>query len=65
MSSSSAKKVVVVGGGIAGLSCAWQLHKAGFAVQVLDAGDTPGGRCRDIVMDGVPVRAGARMLYSF
>jgi oxygen-dependent protoporphyrinogen oxidase len=65
MSSSSAKKVVVVGGGIAGLSCAWQLRKAGFAVQVLDAGDTPGGRCRDIVMEGVPVRAGARMLYSF
>lgn len=65
MSSSSAKKVVVVGGGIAGLSCAWQLRKAGFAVQVLDAGETPGGRCRDIVLDGIPVRAGARMLYSF
>jgi oxygen-dependent protoporphyrinogen oxidase len=65
MSSSSAKKVVVVGGGIAGLSCAWQLRKAGFAVQVLDAGDTPGGRCRDIAMDGIAVRAGARMLYSF
>jgi predicted NAD/FAD-dependent oxidoreductase len=65
MSSSSAKKVIVVGGGIAGLSCAWQLQKAGFKVQVLDAGESAGGRCRDIVMDGVPMRAGARMLYSF
>jgi oxygen-dependent protoporphyrinogen oxidase len=64
-STSSAKKVIVVGGGIAGLTSAWQLSKAGFDVQVLDAGDAPGGRCREIVLDGVPVRAGARMLYSF
>ena len=64
-STSSAKKVIVVGGGIAGLTSAWHLSKAGFDVQVLDAGKTPGGRCREIVLDGVPVRAGARMLYSF
>ena len=60
-----ANKVIVVGGGIAGLTSAWHLTKAGFEVQVLDAGATPGGRCREIVLDGVPVRAGARMLYSF
>jgi oxygen-dependent protoporphyrinogen oxidase len=61
----SARKVIVVGGGIAGLTSAWHLTKAGFDVQVLDGGNTPGGRCREIVLDGVPVRAGARMLYSF
>ena len=60
-----ANKVIVVGAGIAGLTSAWHLNKAGFDVQVLDAGATPGGRCREIVLDGVPVRAGARMLYSF
>jgi oxygen-dependent protoporphyrinogen oxidase len=64
-STRSANKVIVIGGGIAGLTSAWHLTKAGFDVVVLDAGSTPGGRCRDVVLDGVPVRAGARMLYSF
>jgi D-amino-acid dehydrogenase len=35
--------VVVVGGGIVGLSCAWFLRRAGADVIVLEAGEQPGG----------------------
>jgi len=35
--------VVVVGGGIVGLSCAWFLRQAGAAVIVLEAGERTGG----------------------
>ncbi len=60
-----ARRVLVVGAGIAGLSCAWALHKQGFDVTVLEAAGAPGGRCREVEIDGLRVRAGARMLYSF
>ena len=38
------KRVVVIGAGLAGLSCASQLRHAGYEVQVLDAHDRCGGR---------------------
>lgn len=39
----AARRVVIVGGGISGLSVAWFLHRKGFDVRVLEAGDRPGG----------------------
>ncbi|MDX3906358.1 MAG: FAD-dependent oxidoreductase [Pigmentiphaga sp.] len=41
--------VVIVGAGIAGLSCATLLAEAGLRVLVLEAGETPGGRARSWV----------------
>lgn len=38
------KKVVILGGGIAGLVSAYELHKAGFACTILEARERPGGR---------------------
>lgn len=38
--------VLVVGAGLAGLSCAWRLQRAGFDVEVLEASSLPGGRNR-------------------
>jgi len=37
-------KVAILGGGIAGLVCAYELGKAGYEVVVLEALDRPGGR---------------------
>lgn len=36
-------KVIVVGGGIIGASCAWALARRGATVELVDAGDPPGG----------------------
>lgn len=33
------KEVVIVGGGIVGLCCAWHLHQAGMQVTIIDKGD--------------------------
>ena len=40
----SGKSVVVLGGGIAGLTAAYELERAGFSVTVLEARDRVGGR---------------------
>ncbi|HEV2639432.1 MAG TPA: NAD(P)/FAD-dependent oxidoreductase [Actinocrinis sp.] len=44
--------VLIIGAGMAGLVCALDLVEAGFAVQVLEAGDAPGGRMRTDAHDG-------------
>ena len=44
--------VVVVGAGLAGLSCAVALHDAGIPVQVYEASDGIGGRVRTDHVDG-------------
>jgi len=38
--------IAVVGGGIAGLTCAWRLRRAGHDVEVLEREPVPGGRMR-------------------
>ena len=44
--------VVVIGAGLAGLSCAVTLHNAGVPVVVLEASDGVGGRVRTDTVDG-------------
>jgi monoamine oxidase len=38
-------RIVVVGAGLAGLTCAYRLKQAGYAAQVYEASDRLGGRC--------------------
>jgi monoamine oxidase len=42
------RKVLVLGGGIAGMTAAYELGKLGYAVTVLEAAARPGGRCFSI-----------------
>lgn len=39
------RRVLVLGGGIAGLVAAWEMRRAGWDVRVLEAAARPGGRC--------------------
>lgn len=39
-------RVVIVGGGLAGLTCCYRLEKLGYHAEIYEAGDTPGGRVR-------------------
>lgn len=51
--------VVVVGAGLAGLTAADELTRAGYTVIVLEGRDRIGGRVRDAEIAGVAVDAGA------
>jgi protoporphyrinogen/coproporphyrinogen III oxidase len=50
--------VLVVGGGISGLSAAFELHKRGIAVRVLEAAGRPGGVIFTERFDGWTIDAG-------
>src|SRR4051812_11745159 len=41
-------KIVVVGGGLAGLTCAYRLEQAGVTAELHEASDRLGGRCWSI-----------------
>ncbi|MEP4077219.1 NAD(P)/FAD-dependent oxidoreductase [Haloferula sp.] len=45
-------ETLVIGAGLAGLSCAVRLHESGHQVLVLEASDKVGGRLRTDVVDG-------------
>lgn len=42
------KRVIIIGGGVAGMSAAHELIKKGFAVEVLEANSVPGGKARSV-----------------
>lgn len=56
-------RVVVVGGGIAGLVTAYRLTRAGHPVTLVEAGPRLGGQLDTATLGGVPVELGAEALY--
>ncbi len=61
------KKILVVGAGLAGLSAAYELTRAGHDVTVLEAQTRPGGRVqtlRDPFPDGLYAEAGATNVFD-
>lgn len=59
------KRVVVVGAGMAGLSAAYELQRAGCQVTVLEAKDMPGGRMAARMEGSFMKYTGATGLFEF
>jgi hypothetical protein len=58
------KNVVIVGAGLAGLTCARALRERGIAATILEAGDGIGGRVRTDLVDGFPLDRGFQVLLT-
>jgi phytoene dehydrogenase-like protein len=56
--------VVVIGAGLAGLTAARTLHRAGRTVRVLEAGDGIGGRVRTDAVDGFLLDRGFQVMLT-
>ncbi|HYP00254.1 MAG TPA: phytoene desaturase family protein [Pyrinomonadaceae bacterium] len=62
MSGANEKSVLIVGGGLGGLSAAIHLRLAGFRVSVFEAGERVGGRANMIERDGFRFDTGPSLL---
>lgn len=60
----SEKPVVIVGAGVAGLTCARELQREGVNCLVLEASDDGGGRVRTDVRDGFRLDRGFQVLLT-
>ncbi|KAA1260661.1 Dehydrosqualene desaturase [Rubripirellula obstinata] len=58
------KPTVIIGAGLAGLSCAVDLCKSGHDVTILEASDRVGGRVRTDVVDGFTLDHGFQVLLT-
>lgn len=56
--------VLIVGAGLAGLTCARHLHAQGIDVAVVEASDDVGGRVRSDVVDGFTLDRGFQVLFD-
>ena len=65
MPTSSETPVIIIGAGMAGLTCANYLHRAGRPVVVLEASDAVGGRVRtDVTPEGFRLDRGFQILLT-
>ncbi|WP_090203392.1 1-hydroxycarotenoid 3,4-desaturase CrtD [Ectothiorhodospira magna] len=51
-------KAIIIGAGMAGLSAALELNRQGVEVLVLEKAATPGGKIREVRVDGLPIDSG-------
>jgi len=57
-------KVIIVGAGLAGLTCARRLRESGVDAIILEAGDAVGGRVRTDEVDGFLIDRGFQVLLT-
>ncbi len=57
--------VIIIGGGISGLSTAWWLARAGVSVQVWEADNRPGGKIKSQQQEGYLTEPAASLLMNF
>jgi len=57
-------RVIVIGGGISGLSCAWRLHQLGAAVLLLEQSPRAGGVIKTVAPDGCLFECGPQSFLS-
>jgi phytoene dehydrogenase-like protein len=57
-------EVVIIGAGLAGLSCAMSLEGAGTSVSLLEASGAPGGRVRTDMVEGFRLDRGFQVLLT-
>ncbi len=63
----SSARIAIVGSGLAGLNCAYQLKKAGYTAQVYEASSRAGGRvytAKDIMAPGLTTELGGEFIDS-
>jgi phytoene dehydrogenase-like protein len=58
------KRVIIVGAGLAGLTCGRVLWERGWDVELLEASDGPGGRVRTDVVAGFRLDRGFQVLFT-
>ena len=56
------RRVVVIGAGIGGLVAALRLAAEGFAVTLIESAEAPGGKMREVCVDGAKIDAGPTVL---
>src|SRR3712207_5511061 len=56
--------VIIVGAGIAGLTCANYLHRFGIPCTLLEADDRPGGRARTDLVEGFRLDRGFQIFLT-
>ena len=61
---SAEDKILIVGGGLAGLACAVRLHEAGKAVVLLESSDELGGRVVSRIKEGFILDRGFQVYLS-
>lgn len=59
------RKVLVIGGGISGLSTAWWLSQAGMEVEIWERNNRPGGKIKTTEHDGYKMEQAAALLLNF
>ncbi|MEV4208249.1 FAD-dependent oxidoreductase [Nocardia salmonicida] len=60
MTTASAKRYAVIGGGLSGIGAAFALHRAGHSVELIEQAAVLGGRCGFDTLGGRPIMLGGK-----